>query len=243
MERVDKILAGMGLGSRKEIKALVKQGAVVINGVICKDPGDKIDVERDEVSVSGRMLRLRTTYTFMMHKPAGYLSASRDDRDVTVIELLSEEHRRLGLFPAGRLDKDSEGLLILTNDGPFAHALTAPRRHVDKLYAIRYDGVLRESAEAEFAAGIAIDGGETCLEAELCRTAPGEALVTVHEGRYHQVKRMIAACGGEVTYLKRLRIGPLPLDEGLLPGEYRELTDGELSALRAACGIDREESR
>ena len=237
MERVDKILACMGLGSRKEIKALVKQGAVVINGVICKDPGDKIDVDHDEVTVNGRALRLKTTYTFMMHKPAGYLSASRDDRDVTVIELLSDEHKRLGLFPAGRLDKDSEGLLILTNDGPFAHALTAPRRHVDKQYYIRYDGNLRPDAEEAFAAGIAIDGGEICLEARLERTAPGEALVTVHEGRYHQVKRMIIACGGEVTYLKRLSIGPLPLDAGLEPGEYRELTDEELRSLHAACGL------
>lgn len=234
MERIDKLLANMGLGSRKDVKALIKRGEVLVNGAVCSDAAWKVDVGKDEVTVSGRALRLRTTFTFMMNKPAGYLSASRDGRDATVIDLLSEEHRRLGLFPAGRLDRDSEGLLLLTNDGAFAHALTAPRRHVDKRYYVRYDGILHEHAEHAFSEGILIDGGERCLPACLERLAPGEAAVTAHEGRYHQVKRMIAAAGGTVTYLKRLQIGPVFLDESLTPGAYRELTDEEFRQLAEA---------
>ena len=234
MERIDKLLANMGLGSRRDIKAMVRRGEVVISGHVCTDPAEKVDVERDSVLLSGKALRLRTTFTFQMNKPAGYLSASRDAREVTVMELLTEEHHRLGLFPAGRLDRDSEGLLLLTNDGALAHALTAPRRHVDKRYYVRYDGVLADHAEQLFRGGMIIDGGETCLPAELERTGPDEAIVTVHEGKYHQVKRMIAAVGGTVTYLKRLSIGPLELDESLAPGAYRELEDGELELLLEA---------
>ena len=231
MERLDKLLANMGLGSRKDVKALIKQGEIQVNGTVCTDGAWKVDVETDKVTAAGRVLRLRTTFTFMMNKPAGYLSASRDERAATVIDLLSEEHRRLGLFPAGRLDRDSEGLLLLTNDGALAHALTAPRRHVDKRYYIRYDGILYEHAEYTFTEGVLIDGEERCLPARLERVAPGEAIVTVHEGRYHQVKRMIAAVGGTVTYLKRLSIGPVNLDKRLSPGAYRELTDEELQQL------------
>ncbi len=234
MERIDKVLANMGLGSRKEIKAMVRRGEIRINGLLCTDAAAKVDLTMDEVTAAGRALRLRTTFSFMMNKPAGYLSASRDDRDVTVIDLLSQEHRRLGLFPAGRLDRDSEGLLILTNDGAFAHALTAPRRHVDKRYYVRYDGALQDCAEIHFREGILIDGGDRCLPAELERLEPGEAVVTVHEGRYHQVKRMIAAAGGKVTYLRRLSIGPVSLDPDLAPGAYRELSDEEYRLLAKA---------
>lgn len=234
MERIDKVLANMGLGSRKEIKAMIRRGEIQINGFPCMDAATKIDLTADEVIVAGRVLRLRTSFFFMMNKPAGYLSASRDDRDVTVMELLSEEHRRLGLFPAGRLDRDSEGFLLLTNDGVFAHALTAPRRHVDKRYYVRYDGTLQDSAESLFQEGILIDGGERCLPAELERLRPGEAIVTVHEGRYHQVKRMIASAGGTVTYLKRISIGPVQLDPTLIPGTYRELSDCEIQLLEKA---------
>ena len=234
MERIDKLLANMGLGSRKDIKALIKRGEVRINDEICTDAAWKVDVEKDEVTVSGRVLRLRTSFTFMMNKPADYLSASRDDRAATVMDLLSEEHRRLGLFPAGRLDRDSEGLLILTNDGAFAHALTAPRRHVDKRYYVRYDGILQEHAECAFSEGILIDGGELCLPARLERLAPGEAVVTVHEGRYHQVKRMMSKIGKPVVYLKRLSMGELVLDENLAFGEYRILTEDELKLLKGS---------
>ena len=237
MERIDKLLANMGLGSRKDIKAMVKRGEILINGTVCQDAAAKVDPETDEVISAGRKLRLRTSFSFMMNKPAGYLSASRDDRAATVIDLLSEEHRRLGLFPAGRLDRDSEGFLLLTNDGAFAHALTAPRRHVDKRYFVRYDGILNEYAEQAFAEGVRIDGDELCLPAGLERLGPGEAIVTVHEGRYHQVKRMISAVGGEVTYLKRLSIGPVELDESLVPGGYRELSDKEFQILAEISGL------
>lgn len=241
MERIDKVLANMGIGSRKEIKAMVKRGEILINGAVCTDAAAKVDITLDNVTAAGRTLRLRTAFSFMMNKPAGYLSASRDDRAATVIDLLSEEHRRLDLFPAGRLDRDSEGFLLLTNDGAFAHALTAPRRHVDKRYYIRYEGILQDNTEQAFADGILIDGGERCLPAELERLSAGEAVVTVHEGRYHQVKRMIAAAGGEVTYLKRLSIGPVALDDALGHGEYRELSDDEFRALAEASGLLRGE--
>ena len=241
MERIDKLLANMGLGSRRDIKELIKRGEVTVNGVLCRDPGQKTDPDTDSVMLSGKPLRLRTSYTFQMNKPAGYLSASRDDRDVTVMKLLSDRDRRLGLYPAGRLDKDSEGLLILTNDGARAHALMSPRRHVDKRYYVRYDGVLRENAEMLFREGILIDGGERCLPALLERIGAQEAFVTVHEGKYHQVKRMIAAAGGEVTYLRRLSVGPLVLDETLESGAYRELTDDELRDLRDAVAGSSEE--
>lgn len=237
MERIDKLLANMGLGSRKDIKTMVKRGDILINGIVCTDAASKVDVAADEVTAAGRVLRLRTTFSFMMNKPAGYLSASRDDRAATVMDLLSDEHRRLGLFPAGRLDRDSEGFLLLTNDGAFAHALTAPRRHVDKRYYVRFDGALHEYAETAFSEGILIDGGERCLPAQLERRSPGEAVVTVHEGRYHQVKRMIAAAGGEVIYLKRLSIGPVELDAGLAPGGYRELSEEEFRLLAQASGL------
>ncbi len=241
MERIDKLLANMGLGSRKEIKAMVKRGEILINGTICKDAAEKVDVASDVVIAEGRALRLRTSFSFMMNKPAGYLSASRDERGATVMDLLSEEHQRLGLFPAGRLDKDSEGLLILTNDGAFAHALMSPRHHVDKRYFVRYDGILHEHAVIAFEKGITIDGGERCLPAKLELLDPGEAIVTVQEGRYHQVKRMIAAVGGRVIYLKRLAVGPVLLDETLRPGEYRELTDEEFQTLAILSGLWRPE--
>ena len=237
MERIDKLLANMGLGSRKEIKMMIKSGEILINGTACTDAAAKVDLAADQVTAAGRALRLRTTFSFMMNKPAGYLSASRDDHAATVVDLLSEEHKRLGLFPAGRLDRDAEGFLILTNDGALAHALTSPRRHVNKRYFVRYDGMLHKNAEAEFSEGMLIDGGERCLPAVLECRVPGEAVITVHEGRYHQVKRMIAAAGGKVTYLKRLSIGPISLDNTLAPGEYRELTGEELHLLAAASSL------
>lgn len=233
MERLDKILAGTGRWSRREVKELVRTGRVSVDGARPKAADEKFDPGAvfcvDGETVSGE----RLVY-IMLHKPAGLVSATEDPREPTVLSLLPEHLQRIGLFPAGRLDKDTEGLLLLTNDGPLAHRLLSPRRHVDKVYFVRVDGALTgEDCEA-FRAGLTLGDGYTCLPAGLERLeAPDEALVTLHEGKYHQIKRMLASRGKPVTYLKRLTFGPLELDKTLEKGAWRPLTDQELEALRA----------
>ena len=171
----------------------------------------------------------------MLHKPAGLVSATEDPRQPTVLELLPQHLRRVGLFPAGRLDKDTEGLLLLTNDGPLAHRLLAPRNHVDKTYFVRVDGELDGADAAAFAAGMMLEDGLACLPAGLeVLEQPDTALVTLHEGKYHQIKRMLAARGKPVVYLKRLTMGPLMLDPALERGEWRPLSAEEVAALRQA---------
>ncbi len=226
-QRLDKILSNLGFGSRKEIGSAIRSGKVTIDGKICKSPEEKIDPELCSICFCGEQIEYREYEYIMMNKPAGYLSATEDNRQMTVMELLPERLKRIGLFPAGRLDRDSEGLLLLTNDGAAAHAIISPKRHVDKLYYIRYSGRLDDDTEKRFREGIEIDQGEKCLPAEIEFTGDGEALVTVHEGKFHQVKRMIAAAGGEVVYLKRLRIGMIELDKNLKEGQIRRLNERE----------------
>jgi 16S rRNA pseudouridine516 synthase len=231
MERLDKLLAGTGRWSRREVKELVRTGRVAVNGQTAVRPEEKcapnavITVDRERV-VCGELLYL------MLHKPAGLVSATEDPRQRTVLDLLPEHLRRVGLFPVGRLDKDTEGLLLLTNDGPLAHELLSPKKHVDKIYFVRVDGALdREDADA-FASGMTLGDGTACLSARLeLLERPDEALVTLREGKYHQVKRMLAARGKPVLYLKRLTMGPLALDETLKRGQWRELTAQERAAL------------
>jgi len=223
MERLDKVLSNLGEGSRRDVRMLIKKGQVTVDGVVVRDPEMKIDPEQVKLCLNGRTLSYQKYIYILMHKPAGLLSATRDPKTPTVLSLLPEKLQKQGLFPAGRLDKDSEGLLLLTNDGDTAHRLISPNFHVEKLYYVRYDGDLAHDSEQRFRDGITIDGGEKCRTAHLERLAPGEAHVRVTEGKYHQVKRMIAAVGGEVTYLRRLSFGPLTLDESLSPGEFRFL--------------------
>ena len=209
MERLDKILANTGRWSRKEARELVRAGRVAVDGVTAQAADGKYDpaarFEVDGETVSGE----RLVY-LMLHKPAGLLSATEDPRQPTVLELLPQHLRRVGLFPAGRLDKDTEGLLLLTNDGPLAHRLLAPRHHVDKTYFVRVDGELDGADAAAFAAGMMLEDGLACLPAGLeVLEQPDTALVTLHEGKYHQIKRMLAARGKPVVYLKRLRRWPL----------------------------------
>ena len=227
MERIDKILALHNYGSRKEVGGLIRSGAVTVNGAPVRKSDLKIDPERDEVRVSGERAVLRKRVVLMMHKPAGVLSATRDGKGETVLDLLPPELYRRGLFPAGRLDKDTTGLLILTDDGDLAHRMLAPKSHVYKLYEARLDKPASpEDAEA-FARGL--QAGELeCLPAELTFTGdPLTVRVSVREGKFHQIKRMFHAVGKEVTALKRLSIGGLRLDPALAPGEARFLTAAE----------------
>ena len=195
MERLDKLLAATGQWSRKEAKALVKAGRVQVGGARPKGPEDKV-AEGTPVTVDGRPIATEQGVYVMLHKPAGVVSSTQDPRERTVLDLLPQHLRRRALFPVGRLDKDTEGLLLLTNDGPLAHALLAPGRHVDKVYYV-----------------------------------PSQGLVTLREGKYHQVKRMLAARGKPVTYLKRLSMGPLTLDPALPAGAWRPLTPEEKASL------------
>ena len=232
MERLDKLLASTGRWSRREVRGLVKGGRVLVDGVPAAGPEEKVDPQRARVLVDGEEAVFRRFTYVMLHKPPGVLSATEDARQETVLDLLSPELRRQNLFPVGRLDKDSEGLLLLTNDGELAHRLLSPKRHVDKVYHVWLDRPLTEEDAAAFARGITLADGTACLPAGLALLGDGsEALVTLHEGKFHQIKRMCGSRGAAVCRLKRLSMGALVLDEALAPGEYRLLTGEEVAKI------------
>lgn len=232
MERLDKLLASTGRWSRREVRQLVKEGRVLVDGIPATGPEQKLDPALSQVLVDGEEPDIREFTYVMLHKPPGILSATEDFRQKTVLDLLPPELRRQGLFPVGRLDKDSEGLLLLTNDGALAHRLLSPKRHVDKVYYIRTDRPLGLEDAAAFAAGITLADGTACLPARLELLGDGrEALVTLHEGKFHQIKRMTASRKAAVCQLKRLSMGTLVLDETLRPGEFRLLTREEVSKI------------
>lgn len=231
MERLDKIISATGKYSRREVKDLVRQGRVSINGVLAASPEQKIDPAAAELLVDGVSIGYERFTYLMLYKPAGVLSAVEDRHQKTVLDLLPQELQRRGLSPVGRLDKDTEGLLLLTNDGELTHRLLSPKYHVDKVYYARVDGCLEEKDVDAFAQGIVLSDFE-CLPAGLEILSENECLVTLHEGKFHQVKRMLASRGKPVIYLKRLRMGPLTLDKTLKPGEFRPLKDGEVIELR-----------
>ncbi len=234
-QRLDKIIASTGRFSRREVKLLARQGRILVDGRAVRDTAEKADPEASEILVDGEPLVYRRSTWIMLHKPAGYLSATEDGRGPTVLDLLPEELRRQGLFPVGRLDKDTEGLLLLTNDGQLAHDLLSPRHHVDKVYYARAAGRLTEEDCAAFAAGMTLADGLRCLPAGLEILSAGEeseALVTLREGKFHQIKRMLAQRGKPVVYLKRLRMGNLTLDPALEKGAYRFLTEAEQEQLK-----------
>ena len=237
MERLDKLLAGTGKWSRREVKALVRQGLVRVDGRLAASAEDKLDPAAAVVTVAGETISLcRFTYV-MLHKPPGVLTATEDRKQPTVLDLLPPELRRIGLAPVGRLDKDTEGLLLLTNDGELAHRLLSPKYHVEKRYFARVDGELSATDAEAFARGMTLGDGLECLPAGL-ELLPGHAcIVTLREGKFHQVKRMLAARGAPVLYLKRLSMGPLTLDDSLAAGAYRLLRAEEISALYRACGL------
>ena len=228
--RLDKYLAEMGAGTRKEIGKAVRAGRVTVNGQTVKNAAMQVTAE-DEVSMDGVSVEYEEYVYYMLNKPAGVISATEDARERTVLDLISERQRK-GLFPVGRLDRDTEGLLLITNDGGLAHRLLSPRHHVDKVYYARLDGPVGEAEKALFAQGLKVDEALTALPAELEILEPAtEVRVTIREGKFHQVKRMFEALGREVLYLKRLSMGPLALDESLPKGDYRRLTAEEESAI------------
>lgn len=232
MERLDKILAGTGRWSRREVKELVRQGRVRVNGKVASSSEEKYQRTQLELEVDGQPVGAEAYSYLMLHKPAGLLSATEDPRAPTVLSLLPPHLRRIGLFPVGRLDKDTEGLLLLTNDGPLAHRLLSPRHHVDKVYFVRVSGQLNQEDCQAFQEGMVLSDGLHCLPAGLeILDPPNSGLVTLREGKFHQIKRMLEQRGKPVLYLKRLSMGPLKLDPALGTGEWRPLTPEEQTAL------------
>lgn len=233
--RLDKLLSNMGFGSRKEVRQLLKKGAIQVNGDQVKDPALHVDPQIDEVTILGERVVYREFIYLMMHKPQGVISATEDTRDQTVIDLLDDEYRHFEPFPVGRLDKDTEGLLLITNDGKLTHELLSPKKEVPKTYYAHIEGVVSEEDINRFAEGVTLEDGYFTKPGKLHilkSETISEIELTITEGKFHQVKRMFEAVGKKVVYLKRLSMGPLQLDEKLPLGEYRELTDEELSMLR-----------
>ena len=231
MIRLDKLLAHSGYGSRKEVKELIRKGNVTVNEKIIKDDDFKVDEVNDEVIVDGLIVDYQKYVYILMNKPSGVISATYDPKDEIVLDLILDINTN-GLFPVGRLDKDSEGLLLISNDGKLAHNLLSPKKHVDKVYYIKFTGTLDLDVKEKFNEGVVLEDGYKCLPASIELISEDEAYVTVKEGKFHQVKRMIKMCNGEVTYLKRVKFGPLDLDESLNEGEYRFLSNLELDSLK-----------
>lgn len=232
--RLDKFLGNHGFGTRKEVKLLVKRGAVKVNDVVVKKSDIKIVPENDTVTVYDEVVMYEPCVYIMLNKPAGYISSTKDYKDETVLELI-EGFEHYELHPVGRLDKDTEGLLILTNDGQFSHDVLSPRKHVNKTYFARVDGYVTDDTVELFKAGITLDDGYKAMPAELQIISAGEISeieLVIQEGKFHQVKRMFKAVDMTVIYLKRIKMGGLPLDESLTPGAYRKLTLEEINFVK-----------
>ncbi|NUK30568.1 rRNA pseudouridine synthase [Parageobacillus sp. VR-IP] len=233
--RIDKMLANMGYGTRKEVKKLLKSGVVKIDGVVVKDPQTQVNPTEQVVTVRGEEVEYKEFIYLMMNKPPGVISATEDMIEETVVDLLEEEDRVFSPFPVGRLDKDTEGLLLLTNDGQLAHQLLSPKKHVPKTYFAVIDGEVTAEDVAAFRRGVVLDDGYKTKPAELVILKSGfrsDVEVTITEGKFHQIKRMFRAVGKRVVYLKRIQMGPLILDPSLDVGQYRELTDEEVEMLK-----------
>ncbi|CAG7624784.1 Ribosomal large subunit pseudouridine synthase B [Paenibacillus solanacearum] len=237
--RLDKLLAHTGYGTRSEIKLLVKRGAVSVNDKTAKDSGMQVQPDRDRIMVEGEPVAYRQFVYLMLNKPQGVVSATEDTRDRTVLDLLGDEYAHFEIFPVGRLDKDTEGLLLLTNDGKLAHNLLSPRKHVPKTYYAEVDGAVGADDAEAFARGVTLDDGYVTMPARLNILHGGNPdqgqrsiiELTLMEGKFHQVKRMFQAVGKKVVFLKRLSMGPLVLDPALRTGQSRELTAAELEQL------------
>jgi 16S rRNA pseudouridine516 synthase len=233
--RIDKYLADMGMGSRTEIKNDIKKGLVFLNGNKVKSSNDKVDTSKDIVMYKGEEIKYYEYEYFLLNKPAGVISATEDNRSKTVLDLITDCNRK-DLFPVGRLDKDTEGLLLITNDGALAHELLSPKKHVDKTYYVETDARLTEEHVKMFREGIEVDEDFVAMSATLviqeAEDTGSKALLTIREGKFHQVKRMMEAVGNTVTYLKRISMGPLKLPEDLNIGEYRRLSEEEINMLK-----------
>lgn len=233
-QRLDKILSNLGYGTRKEVKDLIKAGAVEIDGTIAKDVGLQVDPVSQIIKVNNKELKYREYVYIMMNKPQGVVSATEDNRDTTVVDLLEDSLQAFDPAPVGRLDKDTEGLLLLTNDGQLAHKLLSPKKHVPKTYFAHIEGLVGDSDIEAFEQGITLDDGYETLPAQLKILVQGELSqveIVIYEGKFHQIKRMFQAVDKRVVYLKRIAMGNLLLDESLDNGEYRELREEELQLL------------
>ena len=229
--RIDKILSELGFGSRQEIKKYVKAGKIRINDNIVKKPEEKLNSEVDKLFFEGKEVEVEEFETFILYKPAGYVCATKDNVHKTVMELI--DSKRKNIVPVGRLDLDTEGILILTNDGNLNHRLVSPSSHVDKTYYAIFEGELNENAVEMTKNGLDIGEGEVSKPAKLEIISSNEIMLTIHEGKFHQVKRMVKALGGEVTYLKRVAFGGLRLDDlKLKKGESRKITEIEMEMLK-----------
>lgn len=233
MERIDKFIADRSEMSRKDVKSVLKSGKVKVNGNAVCDPSFKVDPENDEISVSGKVMIFRKNTYLMLNKPDGYVCSTRDGISPTVLSLVPDAFRKNGLFPAGRLDKDSEGFVLITDDGDLSHRMLSPKKHLPKYYLVRLSQDYDPSVEEKFKNGLKIDHDEMCLPANVCGFGENSkyAFVELHEGKYHQVKRMFEAVGNHVEYLYRTQIGGLCLDEKLEKGKCREIAQSELEKL------------
>ncbi len=230
--RIDKFISEQTGVSRSEAKIMLKKAQIVVNGAIVKSGDTKIEPELDKIMINGKQIVYRKFMYIMLNKPKDVICATRDGLSSTVLELLPVEYRRKGLFPAGRLDKDTEGFVFITDDGALAHKMLSPKNHVEKEYVVTLKNPAEEHYAEAFAAGITIDGDEMCMPAKLIFTDdPYVVRLVLHEGKYHQVKRMMQAVGNKVIHLKRVRIGGINLDSQLAFGESREITPDELSML------------
>ena len=232
MERLDKFLCDSGAGTRSQVKVILKAGRVTVDGKVEKDNGRKIDPEKQVITLDGEVLGGRRRAVVMLNKPAGFVTATEDPVERTVMELLPESMKHLELKPVGRLDKATEGLLLFTNDGDLLHRLISPKKEVPKIYYAKHEGAAAQEDVAAFAQGLTLRDGTLCLPAKLEPLGDGESLITVCEGKYHQVRRMMASRNMTVLYLERRKEGPLPL--GNLPrGQVRELTAEEIQLLES----------
>lgn len=228
--RLDKFLSNVGFGSRTDVKKIIKKGRVSVNGQIVSKPETNINENSDEVTVDGSVVSYKAFHYFMLNKPDGVVSSTREGTSTTVVDLLADENVK-NLSPVGRLDKDTTGLLILTDDGALIHNLLSPKKHVEKEYEVKLRNEITDSDLQRLENGLDIGDEKPTLPAKAIRTGENEIHLILHEGRFHQVKRMLKAVGNEVVGLKRIRMGGLLLDESLAPGEYRELSDEELGLL------------
>ena len=236
MERLDKFLCDCGVGTRSQVKLLLKAGRVTVDGRPERDGGKKVDGAVQEIALDGERLRSAGMVVLLLNKPAGFVTATEDAKEKTVMELLPPEYVRLGVKPVGRLDKATEGLLLFTNDGDLLHRLISPKKEVPKIYYARHEGTATDADVEAFTKGLVLGDGTQCLPAVLQPLGPGESRITVWEGKYHQVRRMMAACGMPVTYLERQQEGHLAL--GDLPrGQVRTLADEEINLLRQDAGL------
>lgn len=236
MMRLDKFLTEMELGTRSQVKSIIKSGAISVNGMVCKNADYKFDENNTEITYNNKLLQYSTFQYYMLNKPAQVVSATQDKHDQTVLDLLNGV-RKKDLFPVGRLDKDTEGLLIITNDGELAHRLLSPKKHVDKTYFVTIKHSLKQDDIVALEQGVDIGEDKLTLPADVVVIDDTHIHLTIHEGKFHQVKRMLQAVDNQVLSLKRISFGSISLDESLMPGAFRELTQKEIDILKQDAGI------